>query len=99
MLLPSFKLEDYFAKYEFIAPFMMGSSDPETHSLKELVSMADEESLLLWDNLKLAYTETHGLSLLREEISKIYSTQTKDNILVFAGAEEAIFITLQTLLK
>ncbi len=30
MLLPPFKLEEYFAKYEFAAPFMMGSSDPET---------------------------------------------------------------------
>lgn len=99
MLLPKFKLEEYFAKYEFVAPFMMGSSDPETHTLTELVSMADKECLSLWNNLKFTYTETHGLPLLREEISKLYNTQHKDNILVFAGAEEAIYITMQVMLK
>lgn len=99
MLLPQFKLEEYFAKYEFAAPFMMGSSDPETHTLTELVSMADEECLSLWNNLRFAYTETHGLPLLREEIRKLYNTQDKDNILVFAGAEEAIYITMQVMLK
>lgn len=99
MLLPQFTLEEYFAKYEFVAPFMMGSSDPETHTLTELVSMADEECLSLWNNLKLTYTETRGLPLLREEIRKIYKTQDKDNILVFSGAEEAIYITMQVILK
>lgn len=99
MLLPPFKLEDYFAKYEFVATFMLGSSDPETHTLTELVSMADQECLALWHNLKFSYTETHGLPLLREEIRKIYNTQDKDNILVFTGAEEAIYVTMQTLLK
>lgn len=99
MLLPQFKLEEYFAKYEFVAPFMMGSSDPETHTLPELVSMADKECLLLWNNLKLNYTETHGLPLLREEISKLYDTQNKDNILIFSGAEEAIYIAMQIMLE
>ena len=99
MLLPPFKLEEYFAKYEFVAPFMMGSSDPETHALTELISMADKESLSLWNNLRLGYTETYGLPLLREEICKIYNKQDKDNILVFSGAEEAIYIAMQVMLK
>lgn len=99
MKLPPFKLEEYFAKYEFVAPYMMGSSDSETHTLTELVSMADDECRLLWDNLKFSYTETHGLPLLREEIQKMYSTQEKDNILVFSGAEEAIYMTMQVILK
>lgn len=99
MKLPPFKLEEHFAKYEFVAPYMMGSSDPETHTLTELISMADDECRLLWDNLKFSYTETHGLPLLREEIQKIYSTQKNDNILVFSGAEEAIYITMQVILK
>jgi aspartate/methionine/tyrosine aminotransferase len=99
MLLPQFKLEEYFAKYEFVAPFMMGSSDPETYTLGELVAMADEECLSLWNNLRFSYTETHGLPLLREEIKKLYSTQEKDKIVVFSGAEEAIYILFQVLLK
>lgn len=99
MQLPRFKLEEFFAKHEFVAPYMLGSSDPETYTLTELMAMADEACLSLWNNLKFSYTETHGLPLLREEISKIYSTQNKDNILVFSGAEEAIFITMQAILK
>jgi aspartate/methionine/tyrosine aminotransferase len=99
MLLAQFKLEEYFAKYEFVAQFMMGSSDPETHTLTELVSMADEECLSLWNNLKFTYTETRGLPLLREEIKTLYNSQDKDNILVFTGAEEAIYITMQVMLK
>jgi aspartate/methionine/tyrosine aminotransferase len=61
--------------------------------------MADQECLSLWNDLKFSYTETHGLPLLREEISKLYTTQDKDNILVFSGAEEAIYIAMQVLLK
>lgn len=99
MSLPQFKLEEYFARYEFVAQFMLGSSDPETLTLTELISLADKECLSLWNNLKLCYTETHGLPLLREEISKLYQSQDKDNILVFAGAEEAIYITMQSMLK
>lgn len=99
MLLPKFKLEEYFAQYEFVAPLMMGSSDPETHTLTDLIAMADTECLSLWNNLKFSYTETHGLPLLREEIKKLYRTKDKDNILVFTGAEEAIYITMQVMLK
>lgn len=88
MQLSPFKLEEYFAKYEFVAPFMMGSSNPETYTLTELVSMADKECLSLWNNLKFSYTETHGLPLLREEISKIYTSQNKENILVFSGQKK-----------
>ncbi len=99
MLLPAFKLEEYFAKYEFIASYTMASSDPETYTLTELLGMADEECLSLWNNLKFSYTETHGLPLLREEISKLYTHQNKENFLIFSGAEEAIYITMQVLLQ
>lgn len=99
MQLPAFKLEEYFAKHEFTAPYMLSASDCESHGLGELIAMADQECLSLWNNLKLGYTETHGLPLLRQEISQIYNTLANDNILLFSGAEEAIYITMQVLLK
>lgn len=99
MHLPTFKLEEYFAKHEFSAPYMLGSSDAETHNLSELLAMADVQCLHLWQNLKMSYTETHGLPLLREEISRLYTKQAPDNILVFSGAEEAIYITMRVLLQ
>lgn len=99
MHIPPFKLEDYFAKHEFNSPYMMGSSDPETHTLSEVMSMADAESQTLWEQLPLCYTESHGLPLLRLEISKLYKNLHASNILVFSGAEEAIYITLQMILQ
>jgi len=99
MKLPAFKLEEYFAQFEFSAPYMMGSSDPETHQMSEILQMADQECLSLWNNLALSYTETRGLPLLRQEISTLYQTVNPENLLVFSGAEEAIFISMQVLLK
>ena len=71
MLLPEFKLEEYFAKYEFVAPYSMGSSDPETFTLTELIDMADNECLDLWNNLKFSYTQTHGLPILRRQCKRL----------------------------
>ena len=42
-MLNPFKLEDFFAKHEFTAPFMLGASDSETNALSEIISMADKE--------------------------------------------------------
>ncbi|MCL5261470.1 MAG: aminotransferase class I/II-fold pyridoxal phosphate-dependent enzyme [Gammaproteobacteria bacterium] len=99
MQLPAFKLEEYFAKYEFVAKYMLGSSDPESHFMHQILSMADKECLALWQNLNLGYTETLGLPLLREAIAKLYQSNAKEDIIVFSGAEEAIYIVMQSLLK
>lgn len=99
MKLPNFKIEEFFNKYEFSTPYMLGSSDAESYSLHELLSMADHETKKIWDNLTLSYTHSDGLPLLRKEISKLYTNQKKDNILVFAGAEEAIYIAMNVILS
>lgn len=98
-MLAPFKLEEYFSKYEFSIPFMLGSSDPQTCSLSELLTLATNEQLELWENLRLGYTETHGAPLLRQEISQLYNKQMAENILVFSGAEEAIYVTMRVLLQ
>ena len=74
MKLPEFKLERYFARYEFEVPYLLSSSDMETHRLDELLALADEEGLGLWENLSLGYTESQGHPLLRAEISSLYET-------------------------
>ncbi len=99
MNIAPFKIEEYFTQYEFSVRYMMGSSDPETFTLSELVAMADSESLALWNNLALGYTEYYGLPLLKEEISKLYAGLDHKHILVYSGAEEAIYITMRVLLK
>ena len=99
MKLPLFKLEDYLSEREFQAEYMFCSSDMETYSVAEIVSMADTESTALWNNLKLNYTEPFGNPILREEIAKVYGPSIAGkNILCFAGAEEGIFCMSHALL-
>jgi aspartate/methionine/tyrosine aminotransferase len=98
MALQPFKLERYFAKYEFKAKFLLSSSDCESLSMTELVQMASPESLELWQGLKLGYTESPGHPLLRAEVAKLYDHIAPDNVII-AAPEEAIFITMQTLLE
>lgn len=96
-----FHLEDYFAKYEFSAKYLLGSSDAQTLTMKELLEwgMEDPECAALWENLDLGYTESTGLPVLKKEIASNYEGLIDENILCFAGAEEAIYATMRTLLK
>lgn len=92
-----FKLERYFAKYEFSVKYLLSPSDCDGLSQKEVLSMADKETSQLWNNLKLGYTESQGLPLLRKEVSNLYKGIKPDNVLIVAP-EEGIFITLNTIL-
>lgn len=98
MKIPPFKLERYFAKYEFSTQYQLSSSDCDGLPLQQVLSYADSETKHLWDNLQLGYTESLGLPQLREEISKLYKSVTKDEVLVITP-EEGIFIALQTILE
>ncbi|HEY5527400.1 MAG TPA: aminotransferase class I/II-fold pyridoxal phosphate-dependent enzyme [Candidatus Anoxymicrobiaceae bacterium] len=93
-----FKLERYYATREFNVRHNMSASDCEPLSQAELIEMADEDMRFLWDNLKLGYTETRGALLLREEIAKLY-TDTSDNDLLVCTPVEGIFIAMQVILK
>jgi aspartate/methionine/tyrosine aminotransferase len=98
MQLPSFKLERYFAEYEFKAKYLLCSSDCESISAGELLAYepeAEEDLKRLW----LGYTESPGSPSLRQEISQIYSTILPEQVLVHNGAEEAIFLFMHALLK
>ena len=97
--LPDFRLERFFARWEFTAPFLLCVSDIEGLTLRELLSLADEESRMLWDGLSLGYTESTGLPALRAEIATLYETVTPDDVLTFAGAEEGILVALSSLLE
>ena len=97
-MIKPFELERYFAKYEFTAPWLLCCSDCEALTLSELLSMADEESLHLWNQLWLGYTESHGHPLLREEVCRLYHSLAPDEVLVTVP-EEGIYITMQSLLQ
>ncbi|MHA1561332.1 MAG: aminotransferase class I/II-fold pyridoxal phosphate-dependent enzyme [Promethearchaeota archaeon] len=98
MKINPFKLERFFGKYEFKAPYMLGSSDCESHTIEEILAFEpDAEKNLLKTNL--GYTECEGLPLLREEIAKLYQKVDSSHIFCFAGAQEAIFIFMNILLN
>lgn len=96
-IIAPFKLERYFALYEFKVKYLLSSSDCESLKQRELLELADPESLALWESLSLGYTESPGHPLLRQEIARQYHKVSPDNIVV-AAPEEAIYVALNTLL-
>ena len=98
MKIKDFKLEEYFAKYEFKAKYILCASDCESFSIEELLSLEPEVEKSLKD-LRLGYTESQGSSDLRKEISKLYSNMNLENIVIFSGAEEGIFIFMNVYFK
>lgn len=94
MKIADFELERYFARWEFAVRHLLCASDLEGYPLAELLALADDEGRELWQGLRLGYTESNGHPLLRAEIAGLYETLDADDILVFSGAEEAIFCLL-----
>src|SRR5215212_8863475 len=91
MRISEFALERFFAQWEFAVRHLLCASDVEGWRMTDLLALADDESAALWSNLHLGYTEAPGHPLLRTEIASLYDTIEADDVLVFAGAEEAIF--------
>ncbi len=98
MKIPPFRLERFFARYEFSAPYLLCSSDCEAMPAGELLAFEPDAAAQLHD-LWLGYTETQGDPALREQISRLYQAIHPDQILVHTGAEEAIFIFLNVALS
>lgn len=98
MNLAPFKLERYFAKYEFNTEFLLCSSDCEAMSIADLLAFeagAAEKFQQTW----LGYTESQGSPALRKEICNLYSSMSPEHILVHSGAGEAIYLFMYAMLK
>ena len=90
MAIKPFQLERYFARYEFSTRYLLCSSDCESVSVADLLSLepgSEERLQSLW----LGYTESSGSPDLRCAISRIYDNINPEKVLVHSGAEEAIF--------
>ncbi len=95
----SFKLEEFWKKFEFTTPYLLCGSDAETWGLEELIALADADSKKLWQSLTLGYTEPPGHHVLRKEITALYSSLNPDDIFTFAGAEEGIYCAMRVLIE
>ncbi|HNN14847.1 MAG TPA: aminotransferase class I/II-fold pyridoxal phosphate-dependent enzyme [Anaerolineales bacterium] len=98
MKLPPFKLERYFAKYEFNTEFLLCSSDCESMSVADLLVL-EEGAAERFHNHWLGYTESLGSPTLRKEIAAIYASIMPEDVLVYSGANEAIYLFMMAALK
>lgn len=98
MPLPPFKLERYFAKYEFTTEYLLCSSDCESMPIADLLAL-EEGAAERFQTVWLGYTESQGSPTLRKEICNLYETIQPEEILVHTGAEEAIFLFMHAMLK
>jgi aspartate/methionine/tyrosine aminotransferase len=93
-----FALERYMAAHEFSARHLLCCSDCESYSVSEILAMEEgsEERFL---SMPLGYTESLGSPMLRKEIAGLYKSINDDDILVHAGAQEAVHNFMHSFLK
>src|SRR4051794_31222026 len=94
MQIADFRLERYFARWEFAVRHVLCASDSEPWPMQELLALADDDARVRWDSLRLGYTESLGLPALRDEIASLYPGLVADDVMTFTGAEEAVFLTM-----
>jgi Aspartate/tyrosine/aromatic aminotransferase len=97
MRIADFALERYFARWEFAVEHVLCASDVQGYPMSDLLAIADDETRDLWEGLQLGYTESTGHPLLRQEITSLYDSVEPDDVLTFAGAEEAVFCLVNVL--
>jgi aspartate/methionine/tyrosine aminotransferase len=91
MQIPPFKLERYFARYEFNVDYVLCSSDCESFAIQDLLAFEPDAAQRFHQHW-LGYTESMGSPSLRREICSLYRDIQPDQVLVHTGAEEAIFL-------
>jgi aspartate/methionine/tyrosine aminotransferase len=96
MQIKPFRIEHYFAKYEFSAKYLLSSSDAESRTIQELLDLEPGAAGRFHEHW-CGYTESPGAPSLREAITGIYDQINANDVLVLAAAEEGIFILYHAL--
>lgn len=97
MQITPFRIEEYMGKHEFSARYLLSSSDAESVTIEEILSLehsAHDAFMKHW----CGYTESPGAPWLREALAPIYKTIHADQLVVVSAAEEAIFLFYHALL-
>jgi aspartate/methionine/tyrosine aminotransferase len=90
MKLHHFRLERYFARHEFSAPYLLCASDCESMEIGDLLAL-EPDAHDRFMSLSMGYTDSLGDPGLRSGVAGLYEDMEADHILVHSGAEEAIF--------
>src|SRR5256885_1823315 len=91
MCIVDFAFERYFVWWEFVVGYLLCASDVEGYAMVELLVLVDSQVRGFWDEFWFGYMESTGYLLFCVEIASLYEGIEADDVLVFAGAEEAIF--------
>jgi histidinol-phosphate/aromatic aminotransferase/cobyric acid decarboxylase-like protein len=92
-----FRIERYYARYEFTTRYMLSSSERESRTIAELLELephAHERLINTW----CSYTESPGSLGLRKAIAALYERIDPDEVIVTTCAEEGILLIYQALL-
>ena len=92
-------LEEQMTEWKKHTDMTMHESDVQPMKMSEVLALADDELRSDWENLTLKYTETPGGIKLRTEVSKLYSGVDPSQVVIFAGADEAIWVFFTAMLK
>ena len=83
MQIPAFKLERYFARYEFNVKYVLCASDCESFSIQDILDL-EPGAVDRFHQHWLGYTESQGSPSLQGEICKLYENSSPD----FSGAKQ-----------
>lgn len=98
MKIRPFKLERYFARYEFSVKHIMSASDCESMTVAELMALGGDETMEAWKDLRLNYTEPKGHPDLLAGIADGYDGIGPENLITLVP-EEGIFLAMNALLE
>ena len=95
--LPDFNLETFFSRWEFAARHHLTASDAQTVSVGELLALGTDADRAEFASLGLGYIPTWGGDALRAAIAGTYERIAPEDVLCFAGAEEAMYLLMRAL--
>jgi aspartate/methionine/tyrosine aminotransferase len=92
-----FRIERYYARYEFSTRYMLSSSDCESRTVGDVLDLEPDAHARLLQTW-CGYTESPGASELRRAIAALYERIDPDEVIVTSCAEEGIFLLYHALL-
>jgi aspartate/methionine/tyrosine aminotransferase len=96
MKIETFELERQQSLWENTVDYNLAESGIHPFTLEELL---DSKQLAHLNKMRIGYGQTNGIKSLRDAISKLYPTSTRENILVTNGSAEANFISAWSILE
>src|SRR5260370_49226 len=96
--LPLFRLERWFAEFEFVPGMRnLAASGPYAVKTGELLELEGADATAQYLNLDLDYIENPGSESLRQCVADLYSTLDASDVRITSGASEALFLLIWTL--